>query len=56
VVGRHHQFDPAQAHFAELIAGKPPMRVTLRRFAQLYGNYIPPRLHNSYDRSAEYPM
>jgi hypothetical protein len=44
VVGKFDHFSPAQRYFAVLITDEPPMRVMLRRFGQIYGNYIPPRL------------
>jgi hypothetical protein len=56
VVGAFDHFEPALRYYKRLIAREPPLRVMMRRFAHVYGNYIPARLHNSYDRSAEYPI
>jgi hypothetical protein len=56
IVARFGRFDPALRAYETLIADKPLMRVVMRKMAHMYRNYIPARLHNSYDRSREYPM
>ncbi|NUU41415.1 hypothetical protein [Tardiphaga robiniae] len=49
------RFDPALAKWRDLVKDEPAMRVVMRHRAHVYRNYIPKRLHNSYDRSREYP-
>jgi hypothetical protein len=55
-ISTHGRFDAAVAAFERLIKPSPPMRVVMRKRAHVYRNYIPARLHNSYDRTMEYPQ
>lgn len=54
-ISEHGRFDPARDAYNELIKTKPAMRVVMRHRTHCYRNYIPARLHNSYDREREYP-
>ena len=51
----HGHFDATVAAFDGLVAGKPAMRLVMRKRAHVDRNYIPARLHNRYDREKEYP-
>lgn len=54
VVARFDRFDDALALYDRLTRNSL-MRVIMRQRAHVFRNYIPERLHNSYDRSREYP-
>ena len=56
IVGEFERWQMAVEMYERLIRGRPQMRVVMRHVAHIYRNYIPDRLHNSYDRSQEYPM
>lgn len=55
VVARFDRFDPAAAFYERLIRDSR-MRVVFRQRMHVWRNYIPARLHNSYDRRREYPI
>ncbi len=55
IVGRFDRWKLADAMYERLIEGRPQMRVVMRHVSHVYRNYIPQRLHNSYDRAREYP-
>jgi hypothetical protein len=55
-ISTHARFDPAVAAFDALVKSRPAMRVVMRKRAHIYRSYIPARLHNSFDRTREYPQ
>ncbi len=55
-ISEHAHFDAAIAAYERLTKPQPAMRVVMRKRAHVYRNYIPARLHNTYDRSREYPQ
>lgn len=55
IIARCDRFDQAIEIYDRLIGEKPTMRVMMRHMSHVYRNYIPQRLHNSLDRSREYP-
>lgn len=55
IVGRFDRWRDAAKMYDGLVADRPLMRVVMRHMSHVYRNYIPDRLHNSYDRRREYP-
>ena len=55
IVARFDRFDPALRFYERLIVDAQ-LRVVMRHRAHVYRNFIPARLHNSYDRRREYPQ
>lgn len=56
IVAAFDRFQPALNHYEALLRRSKEMRLVMRHGAHIYRNHIPERLHNSYDRSREYPM
>lgn len=56
IIARLDRFDQALQIYDDLIRDEPTMRVMMRHMSHVYRNYIPRRLHNSLDRSREYPQ
>lgn len=56
IVARFDSFDAALGEYNRLMNEPPLMRLVMRNRAHIYRKFIPERLHNSYDRSREYPM
>lgn len=55
-ISKHRRFALALEAYTKLVAEQPNVRVVMRHRAHVYRNHFPARLHNSYDRSKEYPM